>query len=113
MKALVCGGRNFSDVNLLENTLDDFGEITSIIEGGARGADTLARLWAKKRQIPCQTVYAKWAAHGKGAGHIRNTEMLKLKPDVVIAFEGGAGTANMIKQASKAGVKTYPIGEIQ
>jgi hypothetical protein len=30
-------------------------------------------------------------------------------PDVIVAFEGGAGTADMIRQGRKAGVDVYEV----
>jgi UDP-N-acetylmuramoylalanine-D-glutamate ligase len=53
---------------------------------------------------------ADWKLHGKSAGHIRNQQMLdESKPDIVIAFPGGRGTANMIKRAKKAGVEVFQV----
>jgi acyl-CoA synthetase (NDP forming) len=53
---------------------------------------------------------ANWKKHGKSAGPIRNQLMLDVgKPDLVIAFPGGSGTADMIRRARKAGV---PVKEI-
>ena len=54
---------------------------------------------------------ADWDTHGRGAGPIRNKQMLEEgKPDLVIAFPGGKGTANMIGQAKEAGI---PVREIE
>jgi hypothetical protein len=45
------------------------------------------------------------------AGPIRNARMLEEgKPDIVIAFPGGRGTANMIEQAHAAGVEVVQVG---
>ncbi len=54
---------------------------------------------------------AKWNLYGKGAGHIRNKEMIdKGKPDKVVAFHSdiskSKGTRNMINQAKKLGIPT-------
>ena len=54
---------------------------------------------------------AKWKLHGKAAGPIRNQLMLvEHKPDMVLAFPGGKGTANMIKIARWNGV---PIVDLE
>jgi hypothetical protein len=77
----------------------------TIIEGGARGADKLARQWAEDRGVPVATYPAEWDRHGVSAGPIRNRQMLEDgKPDMVLAFPGGKGTANMVEQAHRAGV---------
>lgn len=104
MRALVCGGRNFSDYEKLEKELLAFeqrrGRFGLIIHGGARGADSLAGMFAHKHKIPIQVFPADWNKYGRGAGPIRNKQMLiEGKPDIIIAFLGGRGTANMINQA--------------
>lgn len=43
----------------------------------------------------------------KAAGHIRNKQMLDTGIDVVIAFPGGRGTANMVKIAKEANVQVW------
>lgn len=108
MKVLVCGSRYFNDYELLEKVLNEH-DITEIIEGEARGTDKLSRKFAKERNIPVRAFPADWDKFGKGAGHIRNRQMLvEGSPDFVIAFRGknSRGTQNMIDQAKKAGVET-------
>jgi hypothetical protein len=118
MKVLVCGGRDFRDYNLLSTVLyaeDLFRDgISQIIHGGARGADTLAKQWAREHnpEIPCRVFLADWEKHGRSAGPIRNQLMLKEgRPDLVIAFPGGRGTADMVARAKKAGIKVETITE--
>ena len=84
----------------------NFEPISLIIEGGASGADTLARYWAKHNKVAFQTYKADWEKYGKRAGTIRNELMLKEHPDIdgVIAFpSGGPGTAHMMRIAKEAG----------
>jgi len=50
---LVCGGRDFFDYELVERTLDALERPSLVIQGNARGADRLAKRWAKERGIPC------------------------------------------------------------
>lgn len=111
MKVLVCGGRNFQDYDLLMNTLDALDpQPTLIIEGGAMGADRHARMWACNRGIEFNTYRADWEHYGRSAGHRRNADMLKYgQPELVVAFPGGRGTANMIEQAQKKGVNVMEI----
>ena len=81
---------------------------TLIIQGAARGADTLAKVAAIYLGIPWQSFPADWDAHGKKAGPIRNQQMLDEKPDLVIAFHPDTGctpgTLDMISRARAAGV---------
>lgn len=113
MRVLVCGGRNYQDherVRAVLNKLHDEAGISLIIQGGARGADELAFGWARANGVPEDQYDADWEAFGSMAGPMRNKAMLdEGKPDLVIAFPGGAGTRNMIKQARKAGVEVIEI----
>ena len=117
MRVLVCGGRNFNDALTLGSWLGgihkDHG-ITQIIHGGARGADTMAGQFAKWAKIPVRVFPADWKRDGKAAGPIRNSQMLSEgKPDLVVAFDGGKGTADMIAKARKAGVRVVIAEKIQ
>lgn len=112
MKVLVCGGREFDDWSLLTETLEDlpWGRPTEIIQGGAKGADFLARVWAKYQGILYTEFPADWKQFGRAAGSIRNTQMLdEGKPDYVVAFPGGYGTADMVRQARREGVTVLKV----
>lgn len=112
MRVLVCGGRNFQDVTLLEETLAQYiyGPEDTLIAGKARGADTLAANYGRRQGAHVIEFPADWEQYGKSAGHIRNQQMLdEGKPDLVIAFRGGAGTKNMIERSLKAGVEVVVV----
>jgi hypothetical protein len=112
MRVLVCGGRDYQDYEYFCAVMDKLHEkhgVTEIVQGGANGADKMAACWAKAKGIPMTEVKADWNQYGKAAGHIRNGEMLKLNPEMVIAFPGGRGTANMFQQACKAGVTAFQL----
>lgn len=113
MRVLVCGGRDYADFQRLSDVLYGLLRdrvITTIISGHARGADQLAEAWAREASVDCVVFPANWDKFGRSAGAIRNRQMLtEGKPDLVVAFPGGAGTANMVKQATKAGVGVMEI----
>lgn len=112
MRVLVCGSRYFNDEKKLEEVLTNY-PITSVVEGGARGADTLGRRYAERRGIPITSFPAEWDKYGKAAGPIRNNQMLvEGRPELVIAFRGenSRGTQNMIDQAMKAEIETIIVG---
>lgn len=113
MRVLVCGGRDFSDyaaISIILEAIHAKRPITLLIQGGARGADSLAFEWAAHSLIPTKTFPAAWGIHGKSAGPIRNNKMLTDgKPDLVVAFPGGSGTAHMVKIAKDAGVEVREI----
>lgn len=113
MRVLVCGGRDYTDhirVTTVLSKLHSEAGIDGVIEGGARGADRLAREWADRWHVPVETYEADWENQGSFAGPARNRRMLdEGKPDLVIAFPGGRGTADMVRKARKAGVEVVEI----
>lgn len=91
--------------DVLLNHHNKHGPFTQIIEGGANGTDTCAFWFAEMHKIPCRTFKADWNQYGASAGPRRNQQMLDEEtPDIVIAFPGGKGTADMINRAEKAGI---------
>jgi hypothetical protein len=113
IRVLVCGGRDFTGTAAVYRSLDallrEYGTVT-VIEGGARGADAIAAAWVSNPGNPGTVEHeqypAEWDLLGYAAGPIRNQEMLDVgKPDLVLAFPGGRGTADMVRRARKAGVE--------
>ena len=105
IRILVCGGRNYADEQFLTNQLDRLIEKippwlhVTIVHGAAAGADSLAEKWASKRKIKTEPHPADWRPNGvldRGAGPKRNRRMLKTGINVVVAFPGGNGTADMV-----------------
>lgn len=114
LRVIVCGGRDYTDVARLFETLDSLDReepFSLIIEGGARGADAMARAWSKKRLLrPSRQYNAEWHRFGNHAGPIRNQRMIDHgKPDLCVAFPGGNGTADMVRRAKAAGVRVIEI----
>ena len=100
MRVLVCGGRHYKDKKRLFSELESLNpKPTLIIQGGATGADKIAKSWAKSKSIEVAEINPDWDKYGKRAGPIRNQDMInKHKPDLCIAFKGGRGTADMIRR---------------
>lgn len=118
MRVLVCGDRNWTDKQLIISQLTRLNEVQGIdvvIEGEARGADSLGRDVALEiLNVPVKRYPAQWDKYGKAAGMIRNQQMLtEGKPDWVIAFhddiEHSKGTGDMIKRAKRAGIPVEVI----
>ena len=110
MRVLVCGGRDLNTSRVEQWLVRWIGETkkvpTTLIHGGADGADAAAPGLARQFNIPCHEYKANWRLHGRAAGPIRNKQMLdEGQPDLVIAFPGSTGTANMVRQAIDKGVE--------
>ncbi len=107
MRVIVCGSRFALNRDEVHAALDAFHAetpIVQVIHGGAAGVDRFAGQWATARRIAQHIMEAEWSEQGRAAGPVRNRRMLLLKPDMVLAFPGGPGTANMVKQATGANV---------
>lgn len=71
-----------------------------LIHGGARGIDTMCEDWAREREQICVRIPAQWSKYGTRAGMKRNAEMAAFsQANVVVVFEGGRGTLNMLRIA--------------
>jgi ribA/ribD-fused uncharacterized protein len=109
MKLLVSGGRDFDDVEFIVthlNRLHKARSITQLIHGAAKGADTIAAMWADEVGVTPCPFPAEWRDdHGRkdsNAGFKRNQRMLdEARPDALFAFPGGGGTADMVDRAEK------------
>jgi len=115
MNVLVCGSRGWSKVAPIHQELSKLPKDTTIIEGGANGADTIAGKVALKIGLDLVIFMANWTKYGKVAGPIRNGKMLAwCKVDRVLAFTENPptrGTQNMIDQATKAGIEVRVFTE--
>lgn len=108
LRLLVCGSRDWALIPPIERAILAAKPLV-VIEGCARGADTIAENIAGDNHIPLMHFPANWDRDGKAAGPLRNTAMLERgKPDLVLAFTpnitASKGTRNMVTQAKGKGV---------
>ena len=110
---LIAGGRDFDDAETFDRVVrehiagNEAG--TVIVEGGAKGADSLAREYAKKNGMKYVEMKADWKKYGRAAGPKRNDEMIQLikeKNGTALYFWDGQskGTKQCIESARRNGV---------
>lgn len=104
------GGRNYEDRGSVAEVLGFLRSFYSsdlrVLHGAAPGLDTLVDDLCKELDIRCKAFPAQWAKYGKGAGHVRNGEMVayldmcrrKQHTVQIVAFPGGTGTQDMMTQ---------------
>lgn len=110
MNVLVCGGRDFQDYGIVQDALSKLPfDIDVIIQGGAKGADALAKRYARSESIHCAEIPALWDDYGRNAGWMRNEAMLLLKIDYCVAFAGGKGTADMVRRCLAKGIPVWDL----
>ena len=114
MKVIIAGGRDFSDYNLLrekcDKILSQVKEDIIVVSGTALGADTLGEKYALERGYQIVYFAPNWRLYGRGAGHVRNREMVEYANSLIAFWDGKSpGTKNMIETAEKSGLKTRVI----
>jgi YspA, cpYpsA-related SLOG family len=116
---LVCGDRNYDDVETITSVLNMYrqrhGSIT-IIQGAYSGADTISIAYAEYSKIECKSFPPKWKQHGKEAGSIRNKQMIEEgNPSLVIAFhsnfKSSKGTEDVIRRAIEHNIPVMLVSD--
>ena len=79
---LIAGSRGYDNYEEMKTQTDYIlsnktsqGFHIHIVSGGARGADTLAKMYAEERGYQYHEFPADWNTYGKSAGYIRNRRM--------------------------------------
>ena len=108
----IVGSRNYHNYDNLKQYVDQWikvnGPIKTIVSGGAKGVDTLARRYATEHNINLVEFYPDWSTYGEAAGMIRNTDIINHATHV-IAFpsRNGKGTQDSIRKSLKQGKPIY------
>lgn len=115
MKVLVCGGRDYFDAIHLYRKLNEIHKqspITELVEGGASGADTLARYWAKHNKIEVHTMKVDYASGGSSAFAARDEKLFTDHSDIklVLGFPTEArGSGILMEKARELGYETRDL----
>jgi hypothetical protein len=122
----VTGGRDFANKAALWSALDAL-HPDVVIQGGATGADALARRWgvahgymeldgndpnarlSERIVITEPVTQQEWDMLSSFAGNARNQRMLKHRPTLVLACPGSSGTADMIQRALDARIPVVKL----
>ena len=119
MKLIIAGGRDFDDLQLaLKSYFELCTEITlktgipepftEIVSGGAKGADSIAAMYADERHIKLTIFRPLWNGpngYNPRAAFERN-ELIVKRANLVLAFWDGysGGTRDSINKACKWGI---------
>ncbi|KKK86431.1 hypothetical protein LCGC14_2763330, partial [marine sediment metagenome] len=75
-RVLICGSRTYKNAAAIAEVVHGLPTGTVVIHGAARGADSLADLYARQNGLETEVYPADWDKYGKGAGPVRNKQML-------------------------------------
>lgn len=111
MRVLVTGGRDYANMPRVFEWLDKIAPTTVMHGGCPRGADAFAHRWCLAHKDVQELIFpADWTEHGLAAGPIRNQRMIDYgKPEMVLKFQGGRGTADCVRRAKKAGLRIQEV----
>jgi len=106
MKLIIAGSREFTDYQLMLDTLHENGlnmdTVDTVVSGCAHGADKLGEKWAVSLKIPIARFPADWDSYGKRAGYVRNSEMAEYADACIVFWNGTSkGTKHMIDIAKR------------
>ncbi len=115
MRILITGSRTWTDKVTIAQAIREawlfagrpYGVV--VVHGGARGADYIADVYAKRLGFSVEVHEADWPNFGKAAGYIRNKEMVDAGADVCLAFirNESNGATMCADLAQKAGIPTH------
>lgn len=110
----VVGSRSVTTCKALLRRLDALhalGQVAEVVSGGAAGVDTLAAAWAMRNLVPLTELLPDYAAHGAGATHVRNAEIVRRADLVLVVWDGvSKGTLSAARTAAKLGRRCEWLG---
>lgn len=111
MKVIIAGSRHCESFKVVLDAMNEspfVGKITEIVSGGARGVDTIGENLGVLMGIPVKRFPAEWDKFGRAAGPKRNRQMAEYADALIaVLYPGSRGTANMIEQAKRLGLKIH------
>jgi hypothetical protein len=114
---LVCGDRNWQDADRIYAIVKEAAPAL-LIHGDAKGADRMGMIAGLRLGVRVEAHPADWKLYGKGAGPIRNQQMLGRLLELerggaqvaCVAFHSNLseskGTADMVRRCREAGIQT-------
>lgn len=111
MKVGIVGSREYPSLHLVTLFVNMLPPDTVIVSGHARGVDMVAEDAAYMRGMQREIFKADWEHLGRGAGFIRNEDIVRAS-DVIVAFWDGVskGTKHTIDTARREGKPVLVVG---
>lgn len=101
MKIAIVGSRSLN-VKIPDNCIPE--NVTEIFSGGAKGIDTSARDFAKKRHILITDILPEYDLYGRRAPLLRNDLIISMADKVFVFWDGKSkGTQYTIKKCKEIG----------
>lgn len=109
-RVLICGSREYANLDEVKSFVAKLPPGTTVISGGARGVDRTAAEAARAYGLHVIVMHADWQRYGAKAGPIRNRQMLDACDRVVAFWDGKSpGTRDTIVEAERRRTPTLII----
>lgn len=108
----IVGSRAITDKDFVFGLIDrnlpaienSVGSVDTICSGGATGIDSLAEQYAESRGLKLVVHYPDWKRNGRGAGMVRNHDIVHWSDFVLAIWDGrSSGTKHSISLCAKLG----------
>lgn len=113
-KIIITGGLDFNDHHVIWARLDQVKsrhpDMVLVHGKSPKGAEKIASLWARNRNVPQIGFAPDWTRHGRAAPFKRNDEMLQIMPKGVLHFPGTGINDNLADKARKLGIPVWRFG---
>lgn len=107
MKLAIVGSRNINKI-VIDDYIPD--GVDEIVSGGAKGVDTLAREFAKRKGLKIIEFLPKYNLYGKCAPIKRNEEIAQYSDEAIAFWDGKSkGTQYTVKCFEKLGKKVTVV----
>lgn len=124
LKCIICGPRDFFDVDTVFKAIEESGfTISEVVSGAAKGVDSIGEQWAREMGVPVSQFVPDWnnidvdgacvktnnygKTYNAKAGFMRNQAMADYAEACIAIDNGTPGTEDMIDRATKAGLKMF------
>ena len=104
-KVAIVGSREYPNFGSVKIAIEELCyRASEFVSGGARGVDTIVEEVANELGIPIVVYEPDWDQYGKGAGYVRNKDIVRAA-EAVVAFHynDSPGTRNSIELAKQYG----------
>ncbi len=115
MKTIIAGSREITEIDFVRQAVKAAPwEVSEVVSGAARGVDTLGERVAEELNLPVKRFPADWNGLGRRAGPLRNIQMAEYAEALIAIWDGvSKGTAHMIKEAEKRGLRVFVFNTAQ
>lgn len=122
MRVIIAGSRTLDDredrfLSLLDDLVDrfesEYGTITEVVCGMARGPDKTGEKWATINDIKIARFPPNWKVHGKAAGPIRNVQMGEYADGGIIMWDGKSPGAKHMSETLRKLRKPFILDIIE